>query len=308
LKAAGQLSRGKWYSFRLKATPYTFLTPYFCLVCVFFIYPFINAIILAFYQTNGPKSKIFVGLGNFAFVLTDPDFHTALKNTTVYAVFSIFLQLPLSLSLALLLNAGKDKLKGFFRLVIFSPNLVGQIFVGVLFTVLFVPRYGLFNRFIHSLFYWGLENQWLQNPDLVMPAIILASLWIYVGFNMIYFLAGLQAVDKSLVEAAKIDGAGPFRVFWNVTVPAIKPVATFVVVMSTIGSYQLFELPYALLQNQGGFGPANAGMTIVGYLYNNAFNSGDLGLGAAIGWILALIIFTISIAQIRISGTLREGT
>ena len=305
---AVRLDRGKWYSFRLKATPYAFLTPYFCLVCVFFIYPFINAIILAFYQTNGPQSKIFVGLGNFTFVLTDPDFHTAVKNTTVYAVFSIFLQLPLSLSLALLLNAGKDKLKGFFRLAIFSPNLVGQIFVGVLFSVLFVPRYGLFNRFIQNLLYWGLENQWLQNPDLVMPAIILASLWIYVGFNMIYFLAGLQAVDKSLIEAAKIDGAGPFRVFWNVTVPAIKPVATFVVVMSTIGSYQLFELPYALLQNQGGFGPKNAGMTIVGYLYNNAFNSGDLGLGASIGWILALIIFTISIAQIRISGTLREGT
>ena len=290
---------------RRRATPYMFLSPYILTTCIFFLYPLMSALILTFYQTNGPKSKIFVGLSNFYYVLTDADFHTALKNTTIFAIFSIFLQLPLSLGLALLLNKGKDKLKGFFRLMIFSPNLVGQIFVGVMFTVLFVPRFGLFNRFVHTLIGWGLEKRWLENPHLVMPAIIIANIWMYVGFNMIYFLAGLQNVDKSLVEAAKIDGANPWQVFWNITMPSIKPVATFVVIMSTIGSYQLFELPFALLKSK--FGPANSGMTIVGYLYNQAFNSGDLGIGAAVGWILAIIIFLISMAQIKISGTLKEG-
>src|SRR6185295_6636110 len=125
---------------------------------------------------------------------------------------------------------------------------------------------------------------------LVMPALVICALWMYVGFNMIYFLAALQNVDQSLVEAARIDGAGPFKVFLNVTVPQIAPVATFVIVTSTIGSYQLFELPYTLLQ---GFGPRNSGLTIVGYLYNFAFENGDLGTAAAVGWLLTLMVLVI---------------
>src|SRR5205814_6518413 len=135
--------------------------------------------------------------------------------------------------------------------------------------------------------------------SMVMPAIVIAALWMYVGFNMIYFRAALQNVDQSLVEAATIDGAGPRGIFLNVTLPAIVPVATFVVVTSTIGSFQLFELPYTLLsQNNGtGYGPANAGMTIVGYIYQYAFDNGDLGLGAAVGWLLTLIILIVSVVQ-----------
>jgi ABC-type sugar transport system permease subunit len=287
----------------IKIAPYMFLLPYVVLTCVFFLYPFLNAIYLAFHQTHGAHRKVFVGLENFQFVLSDPDFHLAVTNTVIFALASILIQLPLSLGLALLLNARQDKMKGFFRLVIFSPNLVGKIFVGVIFSVLFVPRYGLVNRFLESLVGWGLEQRWLDNPQMVLPAIILTSLWLSVGYNMIYFLAGLQNVDASLVEAARIDGAGRWGIFRHVTLPAIKPVATFVVIMSTIGSFQLFELPYALLQ---GFGPGNSGMTIVGYLYSTAFENGDLGTGSAVGWILALIIFIVSLAQIHISGTLKK--
>lgn len=298
---SGSVKAGGW-KFRTRAAPYLFLTPYFIVTAVFFLYPLGYATALAFYRTSGPASKAFVGLDNFTFILKDADFHKALWNTCYFAFFSIALQLPLSLGLAMLLNARNDRLKGFFRLAIFSPNLVGQVFVGVLFTMLFTPRYGLFNRFVQALVGWGLEQRWLANPSLVMPAVIIAAMWLYVGFNMIYFLAALQTVDQSLVEAAKIDGAGPVGVFWNVTRPAITPVATFVVVMSTIGSFQLFELPYTLLQ---GYGPANSGMTVVGYLYNNAFENGDLGTAAAVGWLLVLIILGISLIQIRISGTLR---
>jgi ABC-type sugar transport system permease subunit len=287
---------------RAKFAPYFFLLPYFLVTCVFFLYPLIYATILAFYQTNGPSRKAFVGFSNFTFVLKDPDFHTALRNTCVFAAFSICLQLPLSLGLAMLLNAKTGRLKGFFRLAIFSPNLVGQVFVGVLFSILFTPRYGLFNRFLESLIGWGLLQEWLGNPALVMPAIILASLWMYVGFNMIYFLAALQNVDQGLIEAARIDGAGPFGIFLNVIVPAIVPVGTFVVVTSTIGSFQLFELPYTLLQNYGGgFGPKDSGLTIVGYLYRYAFDNGDLGTGAAVGWILTFIILAVSLIQLRLS-------
>jgi len=294
---------------RSRGTPYLFLFPYVAINLVFFLIPLIYATILAFYQTNGPARRAYVGWSNFTFVLKDPDFHKALWNTTIFAIFSIGLQLPLSLGLAMLLNAKNDRFKGIFRLAIFAPNLVGQVFVGVLFSVLFTPRYGLFNRGLQALTGWGLEQQWLGDSKLVMPAIIIAAMWMYVGFNMIYFLAALQNVDQNLIEAAKIDGAGPGHIFLNVIVPAIAPVATFVVVTSTIGSYQLFELPYNLLQNNGGgYGPSNSGLTIVGYLYQNAFTNGDLGTGAAVGWILTFIILIISLVQIRIVGSVGSET
>jgi ABC-type sugar transport system permease subunit len=294
---------------RSRGVPYLFLLPFVAVNVVFFLYPLIYATVLAFYQTNGPVSRAFVGWGNFTFVLKDPDFHKALWNTTIFAVFSIGLQLPLSLGLAMLLNARNARLKAAFRLAIFAPNLVGQVFVGIIFSVLFAPHYGLVNRFLFALTGWGLEQQWLGNPGLVMPAIIIAAMWMYVGFNMIYFLAALQNVDQNLVEAATIDGAGPGSIFWNVTVPAIAPVATFVVVTSTIGSYQLFELPFNLLQNNGaGYGPSNSGLTVVGYLYQNAFTNGDLGTGAAVGWILTFLILIISLIQIRLVGSVGSET
>lgn len=281
--------------------PYLFLLPYLLLTAVFFAYPFINAVTLAFYQTNGPRSKVFVGLDNFVYLATDPIFRTALWNTTVFAFFSIFLQLPLSLGLAILLNQGNSKLKGLFRLILFSPNLVGQIFVGIMFITLFTPRYGLINQTIHSIFLWGLEERWLSDPALVMPAIVLTSLWIWVGFNMVYFLAALQSVDKELEQAARVDGANAWQVFWHVTLPSMRHVVIFVVVMSAIGSFQLFELPLALLNETNGYGPDNAGLTIITYLNDVAFRSGDLGLGSAVGWVVAIIIFSVSLVQMKIA-------
>jgi ABC-type sugar transport system permease subunit len=294
---------GWWWKLRTKVAPYLFLFPYFLVTAVFFLYPLAYATVLAFYQTNGPARKAFVGFGNFAFVLRDPDFRASLWNTSVFAACSICLQLPLSLGLALLLNARTGRAKEFFRLAIFAPNLVGQVFVAILFQMLFTPRYGLFNRLLHALTGWGLEQRWLADPSLVMPAIVIASLWMYVGFNMVYFLAALQNVDQSLVDAARIDGAGHWEIFWHVTMPAIAPVTTFVVVTSTIGSFQLFELPYTLLQ---GVPLGNSGRTVVWYLYTHAFEGGDLGTAAAVGWLLTIIVLVISMVQIRVAGAGRD--
>jgi len=293
----------RWWRLRTRSSPYLFLLPYFLVTAVFFLYPLGYAIVLALYQTNGPARKAYVGLDNFRFVLHDPDFRASLWNTIVFTVCSICIQLPLSLGLALLLNTRTGRAKGFFRLAIFAPNLVGQVFVGILFSMLFTPRYGLFNRMLQALVGWGLEERWLADPSLVMPAIVIASLWMYVGFNMVYFLAALQTVDASLVDAAKIDGAGPWNTFLHVTVPAIAPVTTFVLVTSTIGSFQLFELPYTLLQ---GVPLGNSGRTIVWYLYSQAFESGDLGTAAAVGWLLTTIVLLVSLVQIRIFGTGRD--
>lgn len=282
-----------------RAAPYLFLLPYVLVTSVFFLYPLGYAAMLAFYQTNGPGTRAYVGLGNFEFLLHDNDFWRAVEHTAFFWICSLIIQLPLSLGLALLLNSRHSRLKGFFRLAIFAPNLVGQVFVGIMFMMMFTPVFGLFNRFLQALVGYGLDTNWLTNADLVMPAVVIASLWMYVGFNMVYFLAALQNVDESLVEAARIDGAGPGRVFFHVTLPAIAPVTLFVVVTCTIGSFQLFELPYIMLQ---GYGIKNSGMTIVGYLYNYAFdNNGDLGLAAAVGWILTVLILIASGIQIWIS-------
>jgi ABC-type sugar transport system permease subunit len=286
-------------------TPYVFLLPYLLLTSIFFVYPFLRAVALAFYQTNGPRSMVFVGLGNFRFLIGDTVFHTALRNTLIYTACSLFLQLPLAMGLALLLDRGKTawerRLKGFFRLMLFSPNLVGSIFVGVMFNAMMTPRYGLVNRTLHALVGWGLERHWVEDPELVMPALVLASLWLYVGFNMVYFLAALQTVDKELEQAARIDGAGPFQVFWNVTLPSIRHVVIFVVVLSTVGSFNLFELPMAMLERTQGLGPDNSGLTVITYLNEVAYRSGDLGLGSAVGWVVALMIMGLSYIQLRVS-------
>lgn len=289
--------------FRLqhKYAPYLFVAPFLLLFAVFGFYPIVKSLILAFYATSGPKSQVFVGLSNFQFLLKDPDFHTAVWNTAVFAFWSVFVQLPLALGLALLLSSRWLKGRNLFRLAFFSPNLVGQVFVGVLFAVLFVPKYGLLNNALHSLIGTPLDTKWLASPALVMPALVMTSLWMYVGFNMIYFLAALQAVDRELYEAARVDGANGWHQFFAVTLPGIRPVATYVLITATIGSFQLFELPYILLNNTSG--PNKAGLTIVMYLYNTGFVTGDLGYASAIGWTLALGMLAISLVQMRLTGT-----
>jgi ABC-type sugar transport system permease subunit len=282
------------------------VAPFVIAFCVFALYPIIKSLILAFYITAGPKSQIFVGLDNFRFMLGDPDFHRAVWNTVVFAFFSVFLQLPLSLGLALLLNRRFLKGRNLWRFTFFSPTLVGMVFVSVLFSLIFAPRFGLLNQLLSAVIpTFQIDTKWLDSAPLVMPALVLTALWLYVGFNMVYFLAALQAVPRDLYEAAQVDGAGPFRQFIHITLPSIKPIAVFVIVLSTIGSFQLFELPFLML-NPNGPGPDNAGLTVVMYLYQNGFVTGDLGYASAIGWTLALGVLTVSLIQMHLAGTWKK--
>ncbi|GAB4456744.1 MAG: sugar ABC transporter permease [Armatimonadaceae bacterium] len=285
-----------------KMAPYIFIAPFLMIFVVFGAYPIIKSVALSLYATNGPKDEVFVGLANYQFLLTDPDFRKAVQNTAVYTFFSVFLQLPIALGLAMLLSAQWVKGREFWRLAFFSPNLLGQVFVGVLFGILFQPQFGLINRGLNWLTNGAiaLDTKWLSDPNLVMPALVATSIWMYAGFNMVYFLAALQAVDRDLYEAAEVDGANPWQQFLNVTVPGIKPVITFVVVTATLGSFQLFELPYILLGNSAG--PDQAGLTIVMYLYDRGFVTGDLGYASAVGWTLALGVLIISMIQVRLTG------
>ncbi|MDX1933094.1 MAG: sugar ABC transporter permease [Capsulimonadales bacterium] len=303
----GASGGGGYLRFQQKAAPYLFLAPFFLLFALFGVYPILKSVTLAFYATSGPKDMVFNGGANFTFLFQDRDFYIAVGNTVTYALFSVFLQLPIALGLAILLSQTWLKGREFWRLAFFSPNLLGQVFVGVLFAVLYQPQFGLVNKTLHSLTNGlvPLDTKWLGDPNLVMPALVLTSIWMYAGFNMIYFLAALQAVDKDLYEAASVDGASAWQQFLNVTVPGIRPVTTFVLVTATLGSLQLFELPYILLNN--GAGPDQRGLTIIMYLYNKGFVVGDLGYASAVGWTLALGMLIISLIQVRITGAGKEG-
>ncbi len=277
--------------------PYFFLAPFFALFGVFMVYPLFDSIRLSTYSVRGMRSQTFVGLENIERLLADPLFWTALWNTAYFAAGSLLLQLPVALALALLLSNARLKGRNLFRLSFFSPVLISGVFIAVIFYLLYDRRYGLVNRVL------GSEIQWLQDPDLVMPALVLAGVWRWAGFNMVYFLAGLQSIRQELYEAAAVDGAGPWQSFVHVTIPALKPVIAFVVITSMIGSFQLFDLPYVLTEG----GPGNASMTMVMYLYKHGFEFINLGYAATIGWALAVIIGVISIIQVRLFGVFREN-
>lgn len=289
-----------------KFAPYLFLFPFAVIFSVFIAWPLVRSLLLSFTITSGPGAQIFVGLDNYRFLLRDPDFWIAVRNTFTFVAFSLLAQVPLSLGLAMLLNRKRLWLRNTLRFAFFSPHLMGLVFAAILFTLLFAPRFGLVNEFLHNITFgrWSMDTRWLSEARRVMPALVLVNLWLYMGYSMIYFLAALQGVDPQLYEAARVDGAGAFARFWHVTMPGIRHVFIFVVVISTIGGFQLFELPWLLLNNT--HGPEKSGLTIVMYLYQNGFVSGDLGYASAIGWTLLLLVFLVSLLQLKFSGTLKK--
>lgn len=274
------------------------LAPWLLLFITFTVWPLFMAAGLAGSQTFGPKATTPVGFGNFKNLFADPLFFLACKNTILYTLGSLFIQLPLALGLALLLNRPDIRARAFFRLVIFSPALVGAAFSAMMFAVILEKRTGLLNLILNRLVGWDVQFPWLQEH--ILPALIIASLWQWTGFNMVYFLAALQNVRQDLLEAARLDGAGPIRRFMLVTLPAIKPVGGFVVLLSVIGSMQLFELPYIMLSSSGG--PENRGLTVVMYLFQQGFEAGDLGYASAIGWVLAVFLMILALVQRKVSG------
>ena len=288
-------------------TPFMFFAPFAAVFLVFTFWPLIQSVPLSMSHAFGPEATVSVGIDKFRQAMADPRFFVALRNTLVFTAGSVFIQLPVALGLALVLNKPWLRGRGFFRLLFFSPQLVGLVFVAVLASVAFQKQKGFVNVIIAELVrplhdmapalfmspQQALAIPWLET--LAMPTLILTALWMYAGFNMIYFLAALQNVSRDLEEAAVIDGAGPLKRFQHVTMPSIRPVATFVILLSIIGSFQLFELPYIMLSE--GVGIQDRGLTLVTYLFKSGFEAGDLGYATAIGWILALMLASVAVVQ-----------
>src|SRR5687768_10469393 len=297
-------SRDRLWTIQHRYAPYLFIAPFVILFCCFLLYPLGRSITLSFYKAVGPRTLKFEGLGNFRFMLTDYLFWIAVANTVVYTIGFLMIQIPAALGLALMLNSPRTRFRSFFRFAFFTPHLVGQVFVAVIFALILAPRHGLFNRLIGAVLPWvGSEINWFGDPRLAMPAVIIAALWLSVGYGMIYFLAALQSVDRELYEAAEVDGAGNWSQFWNVTLPGIRPVLIFLILVGTIGAFQLFELPYILFRPNV---PPPTAVTIVMYLFQTGFEQGDIGYASAVGWMLVLMIFVISLIQLRVTGMMRE--
>lgn len=296
--------RSRIWSLQHRAAPYLFVLPFVLLFSIFICYPLVRSLTLSTYKTVGPRHEIFAGLDNYRFILGDRLFWLAVLNTVSYTIAFLLLQIPLALGLAMLLNSKRVWHRGAFRFAFFSTHLVGNVFVAVLFAQLLSPRSGLINLAIGKLLRRQVEISWLGNPNLAMPSVLLAALWLSVGFGMIYFLAALQAVDQELYEAAEVDGANALSKFWHITLPGIRPVLIFMILVGTIGAFQLFELPWVLFQQTPG--PDNRGLTIVMYLFQMGFQVNDLGLASAVGWLLVLLILVVALLQLKFSGATKE--
>lgn len=288
-----------WARWERRIAPYVFTGPFFIYYAVFGVFPVLYAFYLSFHKQVGIVSpRVFVGLQNYIDVLTDERFRQALFNTSYYAAGSLFVILPLALGLGLLLHSERVRGKKFFRLVYFFPLLTSAVVVSVMFTLVFDYQYGLLNNYILKPL--GLEPvRWTESAEFAVPSLIILGTWQYVGINALYFVAGLQQIPKELEDAARIDGATSWQVLRYVTLPLLRPVALFIVIQAIIGSYNLFAQPFLL-------GVGDRGMTVMVYLYQNAFAFLRFGFAAAIGYILFVIILVLSLIQLRLFGIFRE--
>ncbi|MEA2734868.1 MAG: arabinooligosaccharide transport system permease protein, partial [Humisphaera sp.] len=240
-RGLGLLSGERFWRYQHKLAPYLFLSPFMILFCCFMLYPLGRSMVLSLYKSVGPGQLKFVGLGNFRYLLTDKIFWASVGNTTYFTTLFLILQVPIALGLAVMLNSKLLRWRNFFRFAFFSSHLVGMVFVAIIFSMMLAQRHGLINKMIGLFFpFIGTELNWFANPRLAMPAVVMAALWISVGYAMVYLLAALQSVDQELYEAAEVDGASRWQQFRHVTLPGIRPMLIFLILVGTIGGYQLF--------------------------------------------------------------------
>jgi multiple sugar transport system permease protein len=239
----------------------------------------------------------FVGLRNYTELLTnDPLFRTVLWNTFYFTIVSVPVSTVLALGLALLFNTGL-KAVPLFRTAYFLPVITATVVVALVWRWFFNPDFGILNYALYEL---GVDSppNWLASRTWAMPSVIILSVWKQVGYNMVIFLAGLQAIPATLYEAAAIDGAGRWNRFRNITLPMLTPTTFFVLVISIIGSLQVFDA--VLVLSEGG--PANATRTMVFHIWEEAFVFLEMGYAAAVAWILFLLVFLVTLLQWKLQG------
>lgn len=267
-------------------TALIFILPAVLGTLIFIVIPVFFSFSLSFVEWDLLSPMKFVGLSNFKDVLTDSTFVQVLINTFVFAIASSVFAVIIPLVLACILNT-KIRGSNFYKTAYFLPFITPMIVIAIVWQWVFDPNIGLLNQILHT------HIKWLYDVRFAMPALIAVSVWKLIGYNMIIFLSGLSAINQEVLEAAKIDGANSWQVFKNVTVPLLSPTIFFVIVITSISSFQVFDLIYVMTQG----GPDNSTMVLVYSIYKYAFEYFDVGKASAIAYILFAIIFVLVLCQ-----------
>ncbi len=276
-----------------------FALPSVVLILVFFFGPVLWGLWLSLtdfdlYAIGDPSTVRFVGLGNYARALESGEFWNALRVTLLYAFVGAPISVAVSLAAALLVDSRLARWKPFFRAVYFAPVVTTLVAVAIVWRYLYQPQYGLVNAFLGRLGVPAVD--WLGDPHWALPAILVLAVWKNFGYNLLIFVAGLQAVPRELHEAAALDGAGGWQRFRHVTLPALAPVSLFVSVTTLINYFQLFAEPYVMTQG----GPLRSTTSLVLYMYEQGFRWWRLGFAASLAFLLFALILAATLVQLRL--------
>jgi len=290
---------------------YLAISPFFLVFVGFNLIPVFFTLYLAFQRWDGLGDMQFVGLDQFKFLIHDPTFWLSVRNTIIIWVLGTLPMLFVAMIIAVLLNAGV-RFTPFYRIAYFLPNVTSLVAVALFFFAIFSSSNGLVNAVLHLMHLP--QVQWLQNPFAIKVVIALLMSWQWTGYNAIIYLAGLQTIPGQLYEAAQLDGAGPVRIFRHITIPLMRPIILFTLIVSTVTGLQSFTEPQVLFGstasvNPNSGGPGQAGLTMMLYFYHQAFDNNDYGYGAAIVWALFLLILLFVVINWRlVARSERRGT
>ncbi|PKM57818.1 MAG: lactose ABC transporter permease [Firmicutes bacterium HGW-Firmicutes-3] len=291
----------KYINRKSQAIGWSFVAVAVVLAAVFAIYPILNSMYLSTMSGKGVVYE-FVGFGNIKRLFRDAVFKQALKNTMVYFIFQVPIMLTLALVIASLLNDKKLKFKGFFRTAIFLPCVTSLVAYSILFKSMFSID-GLINQTLLFLNIIDAPIAWLRDAFYAKVTVILAITWRWTGYNMIFYLAGLQNIDPAIYEAAEIDGASKTKQFFLITIPMLKPIILFTSIMSTIGTLQLFDEVVNLTGGGASTPTFNATMTLSQYIYDLSFKFvPNFGYAATVSYVIVFFIAVLSIIQFRVAG------
>ncbi len=267
---------------------------------LFFLVPALAALVLSFtdfdiYALANLNNLRFIGLENYQRLVTNPLFWQAMGNTMWFVLFGVPLVVIASLAAAMLVNAKTLRWRAVWRVALFAPFVTTLVATAVVWNYLLHTRYGLINYALGGL---GIAPvDWLGNPKTALPAILLFVAWKSFGYNMIIFLAALQAVSRDLEDAARVDGAGAWMRFRHVTLPAIAPTVLLVAILTVAGMFQLFAEPYVMTQG----GPARSTVTVLYFMFEEGFKWWNLGSGSAVAFILFLCILGVTFVQLKLA-------
>ncbi len=279
---------------------WSFLMPATILIALMSFSPMIQAFVLSLNKGKGNNIS-FAGLYNYRRLLVDPTLRTVLKNTFIYLIVQVPIMLLLAIILAVLLNKKDLKFKGFFRTAIFLPCATALVSYAIVFRALFAEN-GFINLVLMNLGIISENINWLGNPGTARLVIILALIWRWTGYNMIFFLSGLQNISPTVYEAAKIDGASTWQAFWKITVPLLKPMILLTAIMSTNGTLQLFDESVNLTAG----GPGISTMTISHYLYKFIIGGvPNFTYASAVSYLIFIIVAILALIQLKV-GDSRE--